>query len=74
SGKSRIEKADFEKQCRTSDTTGADASLAMELTLEETERLRIRMAMSKYDGNLTHVAQELGITRQALYRRLEKYK
>ncbi|MGL5706414.1 MAG: sigma-54-dependent transcriptional regulator [Tannerellaceae bacterium] len=74
SGKSRIEKADFEKQCRTGEPSGADASLAMELTLEETERLRIRMAMSKYDGNLTHVAQELGITRQALYRRLEKYK
>lgn len=74
SGKSRIEKADFEKQCHTGESSGADASLAMELTLEETERLRIRMAMSKYDGNLTHVAQELGITRQALYRRLEKYK
>lgn len=74
SGKSRIEKADFEKQCHTGEPSGADASLAMELTLEETERLRIRMAMSKYDGNLTHVAQELGITRQALYRRLEKYK
>ena len=74
SGKTRIEKDDFEKQCRTTDSAGADASLAMELTLEETERLRIRMAMSKYDGNLTHVAQELGITRQALYRRLEKYK
>ena len=35
--------------------------------------LTIKSAMSKYDGNLTQVALSLGISRQSLYRRMEKY-
>ena len=41
--------------------------------LEEAEKLLIIKAISKHDGNLTRAAKELGITRAALYRRLEKY-
>ena len=41
--------------------------------LEEAEKLLIIKAVSKHDGNLTRAAKELGITRAALYRRLEKY-
>lgn len=43
------------------------------MTLDEAERVRIVEAMEKYDGNMTQVAASLGISRQALYRRLEKY-
>lgn len=43
------------------------------MTLDEVERVRIVEAMEKYDGNMTQVAASLGISRQALYRRLEKY-
>lgn len=43
------------------------------LTLDEGERLRIVEALQKYGGNMTQVAAALGISRQALYRRLEKY-
>ncbi len=41
--------------------------------LEEAEKLLIIKAVTKHDGNLTRAARELGITRAALYRRLEKY-
>jgi DNA-binding NtrC family response regulator len=41
--------------------------------LGETEKMLIIKAVSKNDGNLTKAAKELGITRAALYRRLEKY-
>ena len=43
------------------------------MTLEEMERRAIVDALSKYDNNLTQVAQVLGITRQSLYRRIEKF-
>ena len=43
------------------------------LTLDEGERMRIVEALQKYGGNMTQVAAALGISRQALYRRLEKY-
>ncbi len=41
--------------------------------LDEAEKLLIIKAVSKHDGNLTKAAKELGITRAALYRRLEKH-
>lgn len=42
-------------------------------TLEEIEKQTISAALAKYEGNLTRAASALGITRQALYRKLEKY-
>ena len=42
-------------------------------TLDEIEDQTIKKTMEKYDGNLTQVATTLGISRQALYRRLDKY-
>ncbi|HZX70019.1 MAG TPA: sigma-54 dependent transcriptional regulator [Rhodanobacter sp.] len=43
------------------------------MTLEEAEAWLVRQAMERHDGNLQHAADALGITRQALYRRLEKH-
>ena len=43
------------------------------LTLDEIEKQAILQAISRYRGNLSLVAVELGISRGALYRRLEKY-
>ena len=43
------------------------------LTLEEMERQRILQAMEQYDNNMSQVASALGVSRPALYRRLEKY-
>lgn len=42
-------------------------------TLDDIEKNAILSAIDKYDGNLSKVALSLGITRQSLYRRIEKY-
>jgi DNA-binding NtrC family response regulator len=44
-----------------------------EMSLEEVESLLIRKAMARY-GNVTHAAKALGLSRSALYRRLERYR
>lgn len=41
-------------------------------TLDNTERQAIAKALRQSDGNLSEAAQLLGITRQSLYRRMEK--
>ena len=43
------------------------------LTLEEMERQRILQALEQYGNNMSQVASALGVSRPALYRRLEKY-
>lgn len=42
-------------------------------TLEEIERASIAAAIAKHNGNLSLVAKELGISRGALYRKIEKH-
>ena len=42
-------------------------------TLEGMEEEMIRRSLARHNGNVTRVAAELGITRAALYRRIEKY-
>jgi DNA-binding NtrC family response regulator len=44
-----------------------------EFHLEEVEKILIRKVLQKYNGNITQAANELGLTRSSLYRRLEKY-
>jgi DNA-binding NtrC family response regulator len=41
--------------------------------LEEVEKILIRKVLQKFNGNITQAANELGLTRSSLYRRLEKY-
>lgn len=41
--------------------------------LDEVEKILIRKVLSKYNGNITQAAKELGLTRSSLYRRLEKH-
>lgn len=43
------------------------------LTLEEMEREMIQKALRRHLGNISKAADELGITRAALYRRMEKF-
>ncbi len=45
----------------------------MNYTLEEMEREMIKSAIAKYDGNLSAVASQLGITRQTLYNKMRKF-
>lgn len=44
-----------------------------EETLEMVEEKAIRAAMNRFDGNLTHVARSLNISRPTLYAKLKKY-
>ncbi|HYC61544.1 MAG TPA: sigma-54 dependent transcriptional regulator [Thermoanaerobaculia bacterium] len=43
------------------------------ITLDEMEKRMIVKCMKHYEGNVSRVAEALGISRAALYRRLEKY-
>jgi transcriptional regulator of acetoin/glycerol metabolism len=43
------------------------------MSLEEVESLLIRKTLSRYSGNISHAAEALGLSRSALYRRIQKY-
>lgn len=43
------------------------------LNLEANERRMVVLALEKANGNISHAAAALGITRSALYRRIEKF-
>lgn len=58
----------------TNTSRGEESNLNLEdYDLEEVEKILIRKVLKKYDGNITQAANELGLTRSSLYRRLEKY-
>jgi DNA-binding NtrC family response regulator len=44
-----------------------------EMSLEEVESLLVRKALARHGGNVSHAAEALGLSRGALYRRIEKY-
>jgi DNA-binding NtrC family response regulator len=44
-----------------------------ELTLEEVERVLIRKALERHEGNVSQAAKSLGLSRSALYRRLQHH-
>ncbi|NER14356.1 response regulator [Leptobacterium flavescens] len=43
------------------------------LNVQELEKLLVQKALEKHGGNITKAAKDLGLTRAALYRRMEKY-
>ncbi len=43
------------------------------MTLEDAEQLLVRQALDRYAGNIMQAAEHLGLSRSALYRRLEKF-
>ncbi len=66
----QLQKGDF----LLTSVSGNDQQLPVAgLNLEEVEKTVIRKAMDKHGGNISHAAEELGLTRASLYRRLEKY-
>ena len=72
SGKETLDAEDFKKQ----NVQPADALTNKNmgsLTLDEIERQRIVQALEQYGGNISQVAAALGLSRPALYRRIEKH-
>ena len=65
------------EQVRVSDLglRGArDSGQKMEdMSLEEVESLLVRKALARYSGNISQASEALGLSRSALYRRLQKY-
>jgi DNA-binding NtrC family response regulator len=68
--------------CRGREIQPADLGLNMqrpqaqnleELSLEAVEALLIRKALQRFQGNISQAAEALGLSRGALYRRMEKY-
>lgn len=71
-GKPQLGQADFiaadQPDTLPQHKTGVDG-----MTLEQVERHMIEQAMDQHRGNISRVAKELGLSRTALYRRLERH-
>ncbi len=44
-----------------------------QMTLDEVERVLIQKALARHGGNVSDAAKTLGLSRSALYRRLERH-
>jgi DNA-binding NtrC family response regulator len=53
--------------------TGSAQQALDDLSLEAVEAVLVRKALSRSNGNISHAAEALGLSRGALYRRMEKY-
>jgi DNA-binding NtrC family response regulator len=54
-------------------TQRSQAQNLEELSLEAVESILIRKALQRFQGNVSQAAEALGLSRGALYRRMEKY-
>jgi DNA-binding NtrC family response regulator len=53
---------------------GSEAAARLDdMSLEEVECHLIRKALARFDGNVSRAADALGLSRSALYRRLQRY-
>ena len=67
--KEEIEPADL----RIEDGDGAFGATRPAVTLDEAEKTMIQTAIARSGGSVTRAAKELGLSRSALYRRMEKH-
>ena len=44
-----------------------------DMSLEEVEEFLVKKALARFDGNVSHAASALGLSRSALYRRLQRF-
>ncbi|MDE3127311.1 MAG: sigma-54-dependent Fis family transcriptional regulator [Gemmatimonadota bacterium] len=52
---------------------GGGAAPLEDMSLEDVERVLIQKAMARHDGNVSLAARALGLSRSALYRRLQRH-
>ncbi|MFZ0391244.1 MAG: sigma-54 dependent transcriptional regulator [Calditrichia bacterium] len=53
--------------------SGGENVVLDDYNLEKVEKVVILKTLAKHNGNISHAAKELGLTRASLYRRMEKY-
>ena len=63
-----LQESDFLFGRSSSPANGADT-----LNLDEVEKAAVTKALQMHNGNISKAAEELGLTRASLYRRMEKY-
>jgi two-component system NtrC family response regulator len=74
SGKQRLDADLFERVAAMEPEARRDPAAALgHLTLDEMEKAMIENSLRAHAGNVSRVAEALGLSRPALYRRLEKY-
>ncbi len=71
SDKTLLTDMDFKGQYQ--ETPSASATIQSDKKLNDVEKVSIETALSKSGGNVSRAAALLGISRQSLYRRMEKY-
>ena len=69
--------------CQTGEIQVSDLGLSVqqrqqgqnleELSIEEVEGILVRKALQRFHGNVSQAAEALGLSRGALYRRMERY-
>ncbi len=64
--------AELRRTRATVSSLGSEAE-AESLNLEDNERRMVSRALEETNGNISHAAAALGITRAALYRRIQKF-
>lgn len=52
---------------------GSQSMIQADMPLDEMEKMMVNKAIEKHKGNISRAAAELGLTRAALYRRIEKF-
>jgi DNA-binding NtrC family response regulator len=72
-GKSQLAQADFVAAGHADDGAAAQRLGVDGMTLEQVERHMIEQALHQHLGNISRVAKALGLSRTALYRRLERH-
>jgi two-component system, NtrC family, response regulator len=72
-GKKQLGQADFLAADQADDGNGQGRLGVDGMTLEQVERHMIAKAMEQHQGNISRVAKALGLSRTALYRRLERH-
>lgn len=73
SGRRLITDADLHQNVQDPKSLDLSGKVKIAKTLDEVEADAIRTAIARYEGNLSRVARELGLSRASLYRRMEKY-
>ncbi|MDL2356188.1 MAG: sigma-54 dependent transcriptional regulator [Pseudomonadota bacterium] len=73
-GASQLTEADFLAADHADASAAAGSRLGVDgMTLDQVERHMIEAAMAQHLGNISRVAKSLGLSRTALYRRLERH-